>query len=279
MKENKIKQSEQREIPRSQITLAAYNPRKISEDARKKLKANLKRIGLLGGIVWNERTTNLVSGHQKVSIMDDVNKYDPETNENDYLVKVEVANLSEKEEKEQNLFMNNRNAQGEYDDDMLRQLLEGIDFTLAGFDDFDVQLLGFDNGYEEEYEDYTQEDNRSWSMEQEIEDNEDLATFSAEQKQQEEQRMDRSINFYEDTPENKIARHNEVKKIQDRIRNNASIENDRGALSYLVVSFSSPSEREAFLEKYGLGPDTRYIDSITFDNIIEFGADYINNEE
>ena len=38
--------------------------------------------------------------------------------------------------------MNNRAVQGTYDDDMLRELLQGIDYTNAGFDDTDMQLLG-----------------------------------------------------------------------------------------------------------------------------------------
>ena len=274
MKENKIKQSEVREILRSQITLAAYNPRKISPEARKKLKANLKRIGLLGGIIWNERTGNLVSGHQKVSIMDEVNHYDIDTHENDYNLRVEVVNLSEKEEKEQNLFMNNRNAQGEYDDDMLRDMLTDIDFSFAGFDDFDIQLLGVDTGDGEDWAAMHTYADTTWKAEDEIGENEELSELHEKTKAEEEQtNFDRSVNFYEDTPENKIARHNEVQKIKDRINDKASGDNDRGALSYLVISFSSPSEREGFMEKYGLDPFTRYIDSKTFDNILEFGIE------
>lgn len=271
MKENKIKQSEVREILRSQITLAAYNPRKISPEARKKLKANLKRIGLLGGIIWNERTGNLVSGHQKVSIMDEVNHYDIDTHENDYIIRVEVANLSEKEEKEQNLFMNNRSAQGEYDDDMLRDMLNDIDFSFAGFDDFDIQLLGIDVGEGNDWGETVAVS--SWKVEDEIGESEDLSSHNEETKGTEEQRIDRSIGFYDDTPENKIARHNEVQKIKDRIINSSKAEDDRGSMSYLVISFPSPSERESFMEKYGLDPFTRYIDSRTFDNILEFGIE------
>lgn len=274
MKENKIKQSEVREILRSQITLAAYNPRKISPEARKKLKANLKRIGLLGGIIWNERTRNLVSGHQKVSIMDEVNHYDIETQENDYIIRVEVVDLSEKEEKEQNLFMNNRNAQGEYDDDMLRDMLTDIDFSYAGFDDFDIQLLGVDLGEGEDWGETRTYADTAWKAEDEIGESEELSYLNERTKSEEEQtNFDRSVNFYEDTPENKIARHNEVQKIKDRINDKASGDNDRGALSYLVISFTSPSERESFMEKYGLDPFTRYIDSKTFDNILEFGIE------
>ena len=124
MKESKIKQPENREIQRSKINFANYNPRKITPEARKKLKANLKRVGILGGIVWNEVTGNLVSGHQRVSVIDEVNKYNSETKENDYLIRVEVVQMDEKTEKEQNIFMNNRNIQVEFDSDMLRNFLD-----------------------------------------------------------------------------------------------------------------------------------------------------------
>ena len=145
-KENKIKQSETRTIWRSEIKLAEYNPRKISDEAKKLLKANLKRLGIMGGVVWNEQTGNLVAGHQKVSICDEINRYGE--GKNDYQLKVEVVSLTEIEEKEQNLFMNNRAAQGEFDEDMLRSLISDIDLSLAGFNDFDVSLLSTDVDFE-----------------------------------------------------------------------------------------------------------------------------------
>lgn len=137
----KIKQSEVRILKRSQIQLAWYNPRKISNDARKRLKRNLKDKGLLGGIVWNEKTGNLVAGHQKLSIIDEVEKYNPNTYENDYEIRVEVVNLSEKEEKEQNVFMNSPSAQGEYDNDLLADLMKDIDYEVAGLTQEDINIL------------------------------------------------------------------------------------------------------------------------------------------
>ena len=142
MKENKITQPESREIQRSDINFANYNPRKITQEARKNLKANLKRVGLLGGIVWNEVTGNLVSGHQRISVIDEVNKYNPDTRTNDYLIRVEVVHMDEKTEKEQNIFMNNRSVQGDFDSDMLKDMLDGIDYSLAGLNDFDLNMLG-----------------------------------------------------------------------------------------------------------------------------------------
>lgn len=136
-----IKQAPAREIQRSEIRFASYNPRKLSEDARKRLKANLKRIGLAGGIVWNESTGNLISGHQRLSILDEIQRYNPDTKDNDYPIRVEVLNLTDKEEKEQNIFMNSTTAQGEFDSDLLAHLLPDIDIDLAGLDSSDISIL------------------------------------------------------------------------------------------------------------------------------------------
>lgn len=144
MEKSKYISSESIQIKRSQITLADYNPRKISESAKKKLKANIKRLGVMGGIVWNETTKNLVGGHQKVKILDELHGYVPETNKNDYALVVEKVKLSPKEEKEQNLFLNNKSAQGETDNDLLALIISDIDYTLAGLDEFDLQLAGIE---------------------------------------------------------------------------------------------------------------------------------------
>lgn len=136
-----IKQAPSTELMRSQINFASYNPRKLSDDARKRLKANLKRIGLAGGIVWNETTGNLVSGHQRLSILDEIQRYDTNTKENDYPIRVEVLRLTEKEEKEQNIFMNSSTAQGEFDSNLLAQLLPDIDIDLAGLDSSDISIM------------------------------------------------------------------------------------------------------------------------------------------
>lgn len=137
----KVKQAKSITIQRSQINFASYNPRRLSDTAKKKLKANLKRIGLAGGIVWNETTGNLVSGHQRLSIIDEIEKYNPDTHENDYPIRVEVLQLSDKEEKEQNIFFNSTTAQGEFDNDLLAALIPEIDYDLAGLDEADINVL------------------------------------------------------------------------------------------------------------------------------------------
>lgn len=265
MKESKVKQPESREIQRSQINFANYNPRKITPEARKKLKANLKRVGILGGIVWNEVTGNLVSGHQRVSVIDEVNKYNSENNENDYLIRVEVVQMDEKTEKEQNIFMNNRNVQGDFDSDMLKDILNGIDYSLAGLDDFDLNMLGigdFDLNVTDDI----------WRKEDILDDSlavvDELTKIGTESRN-----IDRSKDFYEDSKENQIARHNEIQKIKDRINNQNSLEKDNGMLSYVVLSFNTPTERANFMETFGYGFDERYIDGNDFMNRVEFGIE------
>lgn len=253
------------EIQRSIINFANYNPRKISPEARKSLKANLKRIGLLGGIVWNEVTGNLVSGHQRVSIIDEVNKYNSDTKENDYLIRVEVVRMDEKTEKEQNIFMNNRSVQGEFDTEMLRDLLDGIDYNFAGLNDFDLSMLGIGDV------DFRVDD-EIWNKNDILNDSlsglDDVTKNGSEDKN-----IDRSCNFYQASKENQIARHNEVQKIKDRIGRQNSFEKDNGMLSYVVLSFKSPTERANFMEMFGYEFDERYIDGKEFMDRVEFGIE------
>lgn len=292
MKPNKIKQAEQRTVKRSEINFASYNPRTISDEARKKLKKNLQTVGLLGGVVWNIRSGNLVSGHQKVSIMDAVNRYDAETGENDYEFRVEVVDFDDKTEKEQNLFMNNRAVQGTYDDDMLRELLQGIDYTNAGFDDTDMQLLGlgdfgdYDMGdmYGDD-DDGTSDDgnvdvpgesteSKDWSKGDVVGERQDLAIHDEMTKESgENHKLDRSVDFYQDSEANQIARHNEVQKIKDRIASQNDVNKDGGTLSYVVISFRTPTEKARFMECYGFDPMAKYINGEEFVNKLEFGDD------
>lgn len=300
MKENKIKQAEQRTVKRSEINFASYNPRVISDDARKKLKKNLQTVGLLGGVVWNERTGNLVSGHQKVSIMDAVNRYETETGKNDYEFRVEVVDFDEKTEKEQNLFMNNKAVQGTYDDDMLRSLLTEIDYTNAGFEEMDLQLLGlgdygdFDNmdfGFGDADDDAdsdadsdpesqsgisapSQTENKDWSKESVVGERQDLAIHDEMTKESgENHKLDRSTDFYSDNEANQIARHNEVQKIKDRIASQNDVDKDGGMLSYVVISFKTPSEKARFMESYGFDPMAKYVNGEEFQHRLEFGDD------
>lgn len=285
IKESKIYQPMQVEILRSQINFANYNPRKISDKARNLLKKNLKKVGLLGGVVFNKATGNLISGHQRISIIDEVNHYNPDTKDNDYTLRVECVEMDEKSEKEQNIFMNNKNVQGEFEDDMLRELLTGIDYENAGLEEFDLQLLGIGDQTVEQYQYQpwnkaeltggNQEEGQEKTIEQQF-----LTNFDEENKQiPEDRNMDRSVSFAEDTPENQIARHNETLKIRERIANQNDMFKDRGVYSYVIVSFDNPQQKMDFMSNIGLDPYDKYINGNDFSRYIEFGEDFPNVNE
>jgi len=131
--------SETAEVMRSQIHPAEYNPRVIDPDARAALKRSIKRYGVVGGIVVNKRTGyTIVSGHQKVDILDEINKYP----ENDYCLKVEVIDVDEQTEMELNIFFNNPSGQGRWDEDKLRILVPKIDTKNAGLTMQDLAAIG-----------------------------------------------------------------------------------------------------------------------------------------
>lgn len=129
-----IKQHEPIQILRSQIKTANYNPRKITQEARQKLKKNLEKQGLMGGLVWNETTGNLVSGHQRLYLLDKNEGYKQAQENTDYKVWVTAVALTEQEEKEQNIFFNNQSAMGFFDEDKLKNIMKEVNFSeMTGF--------------------------------------------------------------------------------------------------------------------------------------------------
>lgn len=126
-----LKQSETRTIKRSQINLNPINPKRHSDDQVKLQKKNLQKVGFLGGIVWNEKTGNLIDGHRRIKAMDLHYKYDGTLN-TDYDVKVEVVNLDDKNEKEQLTYMAIGNTKP--DIDLIANYISDIDYSDVGLD-------------------------------------------------------------------------------------------------------------------------------------------------
>lgn len=137
-KRTRFQKFEAREIHRELIKNAPYNPRKIDERAKKLLRDNMKVNGMLGAIIWNETTGNIVGGHQRLAALDRLE------GSKDYTLTVDVVTLDEKTEKEQNVFLNNSNAQGDWDLKALESLLaEDVNLENAGFSNAELfQLFG-----------------------------------------------------------------------------------------------------------------------------------------
>ena len=233
-----FKQSETQTIQRSQIHFAPYNPKKHTDEQVKAILKDLKKNGFYGGIVWNKVTGNLIDGHKRVMAHDLYHKYNG-TPETDYPIKVEVAEFDLKTEKARNIW--HTKSQTPLDDDLMRALVPSFDNT------------------------YTPQ---QWSKN--TEDDEALQAIDEATKESEENHnIDRSVNFYDDTPENQIARHNEIQKVKDRISNTNNSDKDGGMLSYVVVKFQNPKHKEAFMIRMGYDPYEKMIEGEEFSNSIE----------
>ena len=127
-------------IGRLSIKEAEYNPREITDTAREKLQAGLEALGMLQPIVFNRRSGRVVGGHQRLAILDDL-----ANGVADYTLQVSMVELSDAEEQEANILLNNAEAMGHWDlaklDASLR--VEGLRVEATGFDVADIfQILG-----------------------------------------------------------------------------------------------------------------------------------------
>lgn len=138
-------------IKRGMIKNAPYNPRKIGDAEAKALRKSIKTHGLVETLVWNEKTGHLVGGHQRLSQLDALE------GRADYELTIAKVSMSLKQEKELNIALNNPSLQGEYDMDLLKSVLDGIDVENTGFTEYDLSVFGIDQDIEEIEEDATPE--------------------------------------------------------------------------------------------------------------------------
>lgn len=128
-------------IQRSELNNAPYNPRKINQENKKKLKKGLKEFGLVQPIVVNKRTMNICGGHQRILILDEMNKYPNK----DYALQVAMIEVDDETEVKINIFLNNPASQGEWDEEKLQEIklsFPEIDFQKdLGFDMLDIQHI------------------------------------------------------------------------------------------------------------------------------------------
>lgn len=134
-------------IHRNEIKLADYNPRIIDEESRKRLKKAMKKFGMVQPLIYNKRTKTLVSGHQRLSIMDE------EANSTDYELQVAVIDVSLEDEKKLNVQLNNTSMMGEFDDELLRNIADDIGFDDLGFSDAEIDLFFNDESFANDFQD------------------------------------------------------------------------------------------------------------------------------
>lgn len=114
---------------------AAYNPRvdlQPEDEEYQAIERSLKRHGLVQPIVWNRRTNTVVSGHQRLTVLEAQGETE---------VTVSVVDLDDIQEKELNVALNK--ITGEWDDDKLSVILNelGEEATDTGFTLLEIDVL------------------------------------------------------------------------------------------------------------------------------------------
>ena len=138
MAKSKYQAYETETISRDMIKNAPYNPRIMDDGAKKRLKKNIARHGLVSALTWNKRTGNLVGGHQRLEQLDALEK------SQDYELTVCVVDVDEREEAALNVQLNNPSMQGEWDLDKLAGISEEFDLDMSddlGFTQTDIDFM------------------------------------------------------------------------------------------------------------------------------------------
>ena len=151
-----------RTLKATEIKAADYNPRKDlqPEDTEyKKLRRSIEEFGYVEPIIWNERTGNVVGGHQRLKVLLEKGAQE---------IECVVVSLDDKDEKILNVLLNK--VKGRWDIGKLADLLQELDeagaMEATGFEDWELQslLMQYDHIkdlMEEDFSDYSSEKERS----------------------------------------------------------------------------------------------------------------------
>lgn len=247
---NKYFTSSSVELQRSQIKPADYNPRTITAEGRKALKKSIRLYGVVGGIVVNKRTGyTIVGGHQKVSVLDELQKYNPDTHENDYSLRVELIDVDEKKEKELNITLNNPNVGGDWDYDALRELIPSIDYRDVGFTEIDLNLIGCD-----------------YLLQTDIEATTADALSDMLAPVQEEREAEKAERREEQKSEAERIAH--MKAVKQQVRAEAE-EKAKDMNAYVMLSFDTFKAKSDFCNRFGYDPYLNIIKGEVFSDQVE----------
>lgn len=145
-----------REIEISKLNEAPYNPRIKLEPGMpewEKLKKSIEQFGNVEPIVWNERTGNVVGGHQRLAVLKDMG-YEA--------VPCSVVDLDDTDEKLLNIALNK--IKGRWDYDKLEDILKDFDYevaTASGFSAEEIAVILANNDDlfdDDEYDEWDDED-------------------------------------------------------------------------------------------------------------------------
>ena len=274
--------SEIQEINRSQIHFHPRNPRTIDENGKKALKRSMKNFGILGGIIVNKRNDYvIVGGNQKVALMDEQQKYDPNDPETDYVLRVEVVDMDDKTELEALTALNNPTIGGKYDFQKLAELIPDIDYKNAGLTEEDLSMIGVDYLFQ------TEEENK---LSAELDDM--MAQVNAEHQEDLEKRKEqreaikeaqRQANAIQDAQiaqgaqaqeglsadAERQAKIDHMKSVKDAVKTQA-IENAMNQEAYVMLSFDNFKSKSEFMARAGYPDDLKFVKGEEFLQRIEF---------
>jgi hypothetical protein len=127
-----MEQHEIRRMKLADLRPADYNPRKITDTAFEGLGQSIGKFGMMIPIIWNERTGNIVGGHQRY-------KHLTESGEDE--VDVVVVSLDDQEEVALNIVLNNKFVRGKFTKDVVG-LLERVEVQIgSAFNDIGLSDL------------------------------------------------------------------------------------------------------------------------------------------
>lgn len=250
-----MKNSETIVIKRSQITLNPCNPKRHNDKQIAKQKANIKKVGFLGGIVWNRQTGNLIDGHRRVMALDLIHKYDGK--QNDYEIKVEVVDFDEKQEKSQLTYMALGNTKADYQ--LVAEYLPDIDYSIAGLDDYDIsQIQAFIPSAAdvavESYDDLIAKPEEDTQNSADVEQPAENSTASIASEDSEANTPTAEPNFAPSAEEKKAA----VKEAKAAAKEKA-VENFKDLTAYVTISFANADEKRIFCELAEIAEDEAFI--------------------
>lgn len=254
------------ELLRSEIHFSDYNPRTISPESFKTLKRGIKKYGLAGGIVVNKRTGNtIVSGHQRVAVLDELQKY--KDGENDYKLRVEVVDVDLKSEKVLNILFNNPNAQGEWDYDKMAALIPDIDYKDAGLTDADLSMIGCDYLFQTE-----EETNLNDELDALMSESREVHEQEVQQRKEERQAQRKAISDAQEAAQAEQMSYDAKKQHMKDVKAQVSEQAGQKAQdmeSYVMLSFSTFSAKAAFMARFGYDAYDKFIKGEEFSDQIE----------
>lgn len=126
-----------KKISVDKLNAAKYNPRvdlQPEDEEYKRLKRSIEVFGYVEPIIWNERTGNIVGGHQRLKIL---------ISQGYKEIEVSCIDVSEEDEKVLNVSLNK--IKGRWDieklSDILREFDEVDSIGLTGFEERELESL------------------------------------------------------------------------------------------------------------------------------------------